>query len=586
MKTIRFLAKYIRGYWKDTILTWAMVFVESACEVLIAFFMQFLINAIKALESNSATEVYIYTGVIAGLAIVAALTGIGSGYFASSAAAGFGKNLRQAMFEQIQTYSFSNIDKFSTSSIVTRTTTDVTNVQNAFQMIIRTVIRSPLLAIFSTVMCFVTEWKLAWIFLIIMPVVLTVLILIARVVHPIFKRIFDTYDSLNEYVQEDVDGIRVIKSFNREDYEKERFNKVSDFIYRNFVRAETILAGNSPTISFAAYAVIIIIAVLGANIIVSSNATEMDVGALSTLITYAQQILMALMMLSMIYVMITIARNSAERIKEIIVEEPEIVSPKNAIKEIKNGDVEFRNVNFAYSGDKNVIHDINAVVPSGAMIGILGPTGSGKTTLTSLLGRLFDVKEPSEVIVSGHNVKEYDLVSLRDSVAVVLQKNTLFTGTIRENLKWGNEKASDEEIMFACDAAQVTPFLKEFPDGLDTMLTEGGTNVSGGQKQRLCIARALLKNPKILILDDSTSACDTHTDALIREALQSKRKDITKFIIAQRVLSVKDCDEIWVMDEGRIINRGTNEELMQTSQVYRDLVESQLGGDFDAPAAD
>lgn len=584
MKTIRFLAGYIRGFWKDTILTWVMVFIESACEVLIAFFMQYLINSINSLEGNGASNVYMYAGIIGALAIVAAFTGIGAGYFASSAAAGFGKNLRQAMFEQIQKYSFSNIDKFSTSSIVTRTTTDVTNVQNAFQMLIRTVIRSPLLAIFATVMCFVTQWQLAWIFLVIMPIVLGALIIIATVVHPIFVKIFDTYDNLNEYVQEDVDGIRVVKSFNREDYQGERFNNVSAFIYRNFVKAETILAGNNPIVSFASYAAIIVIAVVGANIIVSSNTTDMDVGSLSTLVTYAQQILMALMMLSMIYVMITIARNSAERIKEIIIEEPEITTPINAITEIVNGDVEFKHVSYAYSEGKDIIHDVSAKVPAGSMIGILGPTGSGKTTLTSLLARLFDVKSPSEVIVAGHNVKEYDLVSLRDSVAVVLQKNTLFTGTIRENLKWGNENATDEEIMLACDAAQVTPFLKDLPEGLDTMLVEGGTNVSGGQKQRLCIARALLKNPKILILDDSTSACDTHTDALIREALQNKRKDITKFIIAQRVLSVKDCDEIWVMNEGRIIDRGTDRELMKTSQVYRELVESQLGGDFDAPA--
>lgn len=591
---IKKLSKYVHGYWKDTIITWVCVVLETACEVLSTYLMQFMVNSIETMNMEVITDevkqqafndVCMYGGLIAGLVIVAVITGILAGVFASSAAAGFGKNLREAEFVHVQDYSFKNIDKFSTSSIVTRTTTDVTNVQFAFMQIIRTVIRAPLLMIFALTMAFVTDWKVAWIFLAIIPVVLTVLIVVAKGAHPLFVNVFNTYDELNESVQEDVDGIRVVKSFNREKQQSDKFHGVSDYIYKNFVKAEKLLAFNSPTMNLAIYGATIFIAYVGSVIIVQSAGSsnpELQTGSLSTLITYIMMISNAMMMISMVYVMLTMGKTSAERIIECIEEVPDIKSPENPITEVKDGQVDFDHVNFGYVPEKYVLHDVDLHVKSGSMIGIIGSTGSSKTTLISLIARLYDVNE-GEVKVGGINVKDYDLVTLRDSVAVVLQKNTLFTGTIRDNLKWGNENATDEQIMHVCDIAQVTPFLSALPNGLDTMLSEGGTNVSGGQKQRLCIARALLKNPKILILDDSTSACDTHTDALIRESLQKGRSDITKFIIAQRILSVKDCDEIWVMDNGYIIAKGNNDYLLKNCSVYKELYESQLsGGDFDA----
>ncbi len=584
--TMKMLLRHIKGYWKETIATWAMVLIETACEVFVAFFMQDLIDSINNVSESGNVDpspIYMYAGIIAAFAVVAAVTGILAGGFAAKASAGFGKNLRDSMFVHVQDFSFKNIDKFSTSSIITRTTTDVSNVQMAFMQVIRAVIRAPFLMIFALIMCFVTDWKIAWIFIIIIPVILFALLFISKVVHPTFERVFNTYDQLNEEVQEDVDGIRVVKSFNRESHMKKRFGTISDFIYRNFIHAEKIVAGNNPILNFAIYGAIAAISYFGAREIVASNNHSLSVGALSTLITYVMMIMMSLMLISMVFTMIIIARNSAERIQEILDEKPDIVSPENPIMAVPNGEVVFDHVSFSYIGDadKDVLHDINVSVPSGKMIGILGSTGSSKTTLISLIARLFDARE-GNVYVGGHNVKDYDLKVLRDAVAVVLQKNTLFSGTIRSNLLWGNPNATDEELKAVCDVAQVTPFLSEMPDGLETKIEEGGTNVSGGQKQRLCIARALLKNPKILILDDSTSACDTHTDSLIRNELQNKRKDVTKFIIAQRVLSIKDCDEIWVMNEGKIVDRGSNDELMAKSPVYKELYESQLGGgDFD-----
>ncbi len=588
VQTVRYLSKYMHGYWKDTIITWCAVLVESICEVLVVYFMQDLINSVQNLGGTTTmNSVYLYAGIMAACALVAVGAGILAGIFAASASAGFGKNLREAMFIHIQDYSFRNIDKFSTSSIVTRTTTDVTNVQNAVLMIIRAVVRAPFLMIISLIMCFITDWKLAWIFLIIIPIVLFALLGLAKVVHPYFVKVFNTYDDLNESVEENVDGIRVVKSFNREDDQIRHFKGVSDLIYRCFFHAESIINFNSPVMQGAVYTAELLIAYFASYQIVghhpvSYDGSAMNVGKLSTLITYVMLIMMSLMLISMVYTMIIIGRNSSERIVEILEEKPEIVSPANPIREVPNGEVDFEDVSYAYVQGKPVLNHINVKVPSGATIGILGSTGSSKTTLVSLIARLYDVTE-GKVLVGGHDVREYDLKVLRDAVAVVLQKNTLFTGTIRDNLKWGNANATDEEIMKACDVAQVTPFLKDMPNGLDTQISQGGTNVSGGQKQRLCIARALLKNPKILILDDSTSACDTHTDALIRQGLQHERTDVTKFIIAQRVLSVKDCDEIWVMNEGKIVNRGNSETLLETSQVYRELYESQLGGgDFDA----
>lgn len=586
MNTYKKLAKYIGPYWKDTVFTWFSVFIEVTCEVGVVFMMQFLIDEVKSIngESTQLKLIAIYSGGIALLAIIAAITGILAGYFAASASAGFGKNLRKAMYDRIQDYSFKNIDKFSTSSIVTRTTTDVTNVQNAFMMSIRMVIRAPLLMTFALIMCFVTQWRLAWIFLVIIPVILFLLLYISKKVHPTFVKIFDTYDALNETVEEDVDGIRIVKAFNREKVQSNKFRSVSDFIYKNFIYAEKLLSFNSPIMNTAVYGAMIGISYLGARLIISTNNTEhpFTVGGLSTLITYIMMIMMSLMMISMVYVQIIISKNSTERIVEIIEEVPDIQSPENAIKEVKDGSVDFDNVSFCYHEGKDVLSDIDLHIRSGSMVGIIGSTGSSKTTLVSLMARLYDASK-GEVKVGGVNVKEYDLKTLRDKVAVVLQKNTLFTGTIRSNLLWGKEDATDEEIYKACELAQCNEFLSRFPKGLDTEIAQGGTNVSGGQKQRLCIARALLKNPKILILDDSTSACDTHTDSLIREGLQTTKKDVTKFIIAQRVLSIKDCDLILVMDKGRIIARGNNDELMQNCSVYRELYESQLGGgDFDA----
>ena len=586
MNTYKKLAKYIGPYWKDTVFTWLSVFIEVICEVGVVFMMQFLIDEVKAIngESTQLKLIAVYSGGIALLAIIAAITGILAGYFAASASAGFGKNLRKAMYDRIQDYSFKNIDKFSTSSIVTRTTTDVTNVQNAFMMSIRMVIRAPLLMTFALIMCFVTQWRLAWIFLVIIPVILFLLLYISKKVHPTFVKIFDTYDALNETVEEDVDGIRIVKVFNREKVQSNKFRSVSDFIYKNFIYAEKLLSFNSPIMNTAVYGAMIGISYLGARLIISTNNTEhpFTVGGLSTLITYIMMIMMSLMMISMVYVQIIISKNSTERIVEIIEEVPDIQSPENAIKEVKDGSVDFDNVSFCYHEGKDVLSDIDLHIRSGSMVGIIGSTGSSKTTLVSLMARLYDASK-GEVKVGGVNVKEYDLKTLRDKVAVVLQKNTLFTGTIRSNLLWGKEDATDEEIYKACELAQCNEFLSRFPKGLDTEIAQGGTNVSGGQKQRLCIARALLKDPKILILDDSTSACDTHTDSLIREGLQTTKKDVTKFIIAQRVLSIKDCDLILVMDKGRIIARGNNDELMQNCSVYRELYESQLGGgDFDA----
>ncbi len=711
MKTIKHLVHFINGYWRPTLLTWVMVFIETVCEILVAFFTQYIVNSVYQATTNEAeglNNLYMYSGIIAGLAIIAAVTGIMAGYWAAASAAGFAKNLRDAMFVKIQDYSFKNIDHFSTSSIVTRTTTDITNVQNAFMQIIRAVMRAPFMMIFATIMCFVTAWQLAWIFLIIIPIVLFLLLFIAKFVHPTFEKIFTTYDFLNQEVQENVDGIRVVKSFNREEYQKAKFGKVSQFIYDSFIYVERILAFNNPIMQGTVFLAILLISYFCSTIIVASNQEVLKVGTLSTLISYTMMIMMSLMLISMVYVMIIIARNSAERIVEIIEEKPDIVSPSvekkeieegeiafvdgrlhleadgkkfdeavylsffksghpvaldapegtsdrlrveltprfymangteledipgkiegnsltvvidggektlplpdaslkagsstsvvledgvrfefaaklyevnGAISTVKDGQVDFDHVTFEYNKGKPVLHDIDLHFKPGETIGIIGPTGSSKSTLVSLLARLYDVTEGS-VKVGGVDVRNYDLKSLRDSVSVVLQKNTLFTGTIRSNLLWGNEYAPDEEIWRACDIAQATPFIKGFSDGLDHPIAEGGTNVSGGQKQRLCIARALLKNPKILILDDSTSACDTHTDALIREGLSNSRKEVTKFIIAQRVLSVRECDHILVMDEGRIIASGNNDELMKNCAVYRELYESQLkGGDFDA----
>lgn len=589
--TLKTLAKHIKGFWKDAILTWSCVVIETALEILIAFFIQFLLEQVRANDING---IILWACIIAGMAVLAAGFGVLAGYWASSASAGFGRNLRQSMFEKVQDYSFKNIDKFSPASIVTRTTTDVTNVQFSFMMIIRMVLRAPLMMIFALIMCFIMAPGLAWIFLIIIPVVLFVLLFIASKAHRRFVLIFNTYDDLNESVEEDVDGIRVVKSFDRKSYHVSHFNKVSDFIYKNYVANERLLSFNNPFMNFAIFTAMILISILGSQIITSNvevingvngiaaAPVNLTVESLSSLFTYVMMILMALMMVSMVYVMITIARNSAERVVEILDEVPDIRNNDHPVMVVPNGNVDFNHVSFGYVPGKYVLSDVDLHFKQGETVGIIGPTGSSKTSLVSLMARLYDANE-GNVQIGGIDVRDYDIKTLRDAVSVVLQKNVLFTGTIRDNLKWGNENATDEEIWAACDLAQASEFLHTFPQGLDTQITEGGTNVSGGQKQRLCIARALLKDPKILILDDSTSACDTHTDALIREGLAKTKPNVTKFIIAQRVLSIKDCDTILVLESGgKIVDKGNNEELMKRCSVYKELYESQLGGgDFD-----
>lgn len=589
--TLKVLSKHIKGFWKDAILTWGCVILETALEILIAFFIQFLLEQVRI---NNINGIILWACIIAGMAVLAAVLGVLAGYWASSASAGFGRNLRQSMFEKVQDYSFKNIDKFSPSSIVTRTTTDVTNVQFSFMMTIRMVLRAPLMMLFALIMCFIMAPGLAWIFLIIIPLVLFVLLFIASKAHRRFVLIFNTYDDLNESVEEDVDGIRVVKSFDRKSYHVSHFNKVSDFIYKNYVANERLLSFNNPFMNFAIFTAMILISVLGSKIITSNvevvnslnglvaSPVNLTVESLSSLFTYVMMIFMALMMVSMVYVMITIARNSAERIVEILDEVPDIRNNDHPIMEVPNGNVDFNHVSFGYASGKYVLNDVDLHFKQGETVGIIGPTGSSKTSLVSLMARLYDVNE-GNVQIGGIDVRDYDIKTLRDAVSVVLQKNVLFTGTIRDNLKWGNENASDEEIWAACDLAQASEFLHTFPKGLDTPITEGGTNVSGGQKQRLCIARALLKNPKILILDDSTSACDTHTDSLIREGLAKTKPNVTKFIIAQRVLSIKDCDTILVLESGgKIVDKGNNDELMERCSVYKELYESQLGGgDFD-----
>lgn len=577
------ILKTNRGNWKSTYITWLFVMIETVCETLVTFFLSFLIDSINSLDkSKDLGVIFAYSGGIFALAVVAALTGILAGYFAAEASSSFGRNLRKAIFSKIQDYSFENIDKFSTSSIVTRSTTDLTNVQHSFLMVIRSVIRAPLLMIFALIMCFIIEYRLAWIFLLIIPFVLFLLITIASRAHVVFVKIFNSYDILNSNVQEDVDGIRAIKSFNREDSKISEFKQSSNFIYKNFIKAEKILAFNAPVMDIAIYLAFLLLSFFGANLIVKYNDTNFSIGSLTSLFNYVMMIMISMMMISTIYVMLIISRNSGERIIELLDEKPILVNCDNPVYEIKNGDIEFKNVSFAYPNKNNSLENISFSLKSGEVLGIIGPTGSSKTTLVSMIARLYDVKEGC-VKVGGVDVKNYDLKTLRDSVSVVLQKNTLFSGTIRSNLSFGNEYASDEQIWEALSLAQASDFVSSFKDGLDYKVEQGGVNFSGGQKQRLCIARALLKDPKILILDDTTSACDTHTDQLIRDNLKRTKPDVTKIIISQRVSSIKDCDKIIVMDRGKIIAEGKNDELMDSCGIYKELYESQLGGgDFDA----
>lgn len=571
---VKKLMQSIREYKKATILTSICMLLEVAMEITIPFLLGRLIDE-GITQSN--TNVIIKTGVE--LLIVAFLSlffGVQSGRNAAKASAGFAKNLRQDMYEKVQKYSFFNIDKFSTSSIVTRLTTDVSNVQQAFMMIIKGAVRSPFTIFFAMIMSFKVNSNIAFIFLITAPILGGLLILISRIAHPIFEKVFNTYDKLNNVVQENVKGIRVVKSFVKEEKEIKKFEKVSDSIYKNFTKAEILLALNNPLMQFAIYTCITLISWFGAKFIVAGTLTT---GELTSLITYTMQILSSLMMVSMIFVTITMAIESARRIVEVLEETPDLSNPQNPIMEVKNGEIEFKDVSFGYVKNKNklCLKNINLKIESGQTIGIIGGTGSSKTTLVQLIPRLYDVLE-GEIKVGGINVKKYDIKALRDAVSMVLQKNELFSGTIKENLRWGNKEATDEEIIHACKLAQADEFIEGFPNKYDTYIEEGGSNVSGGQKQRLCIARAILKKPKILILDDSTSAVDTKTDSLIRKAFLEQIPDTTKIIIAQRVSSIQDSNQIIVLDNGEINGIGTHEELLKTNSIYKDVYESQVKG--------
>ena len=571
---IKKLAASIRQYKRDSILAPVFVTMEVVMEVVIPVLMANLID-FGIEEGNMGYILKIGAALILST-VISLLFGALSGRAAAKASAGYAANLRKDMYYNVQDFSFSNIDKFSAASIVTRLTTDVTNVQNAYQMIIRTAVRGPMMLVFSLAMAFGINPELSLIFLGAIPVLGVGLFLVATKAHPIFERMFKTYDKLNTVVQENLRGIRVVKSFVREDYEKDKFSAVSESIRRDSSRAEKILAFNSPLMQFSMYACILLISWFGAKLFVGS---EMSTGQLMSLISYASQILMSLMMLSMIFVMVTMSRASMERIVEILKERADITDGAQDCREVRDGSIRFEQVEFRYKKEgKACLSEINLDIKSGQTVGILGGTGSGKSSLVQLIPRLYDVSKGA-VLVGGVDVRDYNLEALREEVAMVLQKNVLFSGTIKDNLRWGNETASDEELERVCRLAQADSFIREFPQGYDTYIEQGGTNVSGGQKQRLCIARALLKKPKVLILDDSTSAVDTKTDSLIRQAFREEIPDTTKLIIAQRVASVQDADQIVVLDGGRIADVGTHEELMKRSGIYREVYESQVKGE-------
>jgi ATP-binding cassette subfamily B multidrug efflux pump len=582
VKNIRILMKSLREFKLSSILAPVLVIGEVAMEVLIPFIMAMLID--QGITAGK-LDVVVRDGILLlVLSVVSLAFGCISGQQAAVASTGFAQNLRKDMFYRVQTFSFSNIDRFSTSSIVTRLTTDVTNVQNAYQMSIRTLARCPVMLISALVLCFRINAHLSMIFVFVIPILFAALIFLILKVHPIFEIVFKIYDRLNEVVQENLYGIRVVKSFRREAHENEKFGKVSENLYKNFTKAEKTIAINFPVMMVAVFFCMIGIAWLGARIIVSSGGTELTTGELMSFFTYAMQILMSLIMISMVFVMLIMAQASGERIAEILTEESDIRNGEHPLMEVPDGSIDFNHVNFKYSEDaeKDVLTDIDFHIRSGETIGIIGGTGSAKSSLVQLIPRLYDVSE-GNLEVGGHDVRDYDLETLRNQVAMVLQKNVLFSGTIKENLRWGKEDATDEELLHVCRLAQADDFIQGFPDKYDTYIEQGGTNVSGGQKQRLCIARALLKKPKILILDDSTSAVDTKTDAMIRQAFLEEIPETTKIIIAQRISSVQDADRILVMDSGRISAAGTHEELLNTSEIYREVYESQQnGGEEDA----
>ena len=568
---IKRLLKSVREFKKDALLTPFFVVLEVVMEVVIPAVMALLID--RGIDAHDMGEIWKYGIILIACAALALIFGAAAGTYAARASTGFARNLRHDMYYAVQDYSFANIDKFSTGSIVTRLTTDVTNVQNSFQMCTRIAVRCPVMLVFALVMAFQINSELALIFLGVLPVLAIGLGLLMKFVGPIFERVFKTYDRMNTVVQENVRGIRVVKAYVREEHETEKFKGVSGLLYKQFSKAQKTMAGVAPLMQFCMYTCMLLISWFGARLIVGGSMTT---GELTSLFSYAMQILMSLMMVAMVFVMITMSKASAERIVEILEEQPDLHNPENPVTEVKNGDIDFDNVNFSYKGDEHklALRNVDLHIKAGQMIGILGGTGAAKSTLVQLIPRLYDVTTGS-VKVGGVDVRDYDIEALREQVAMVLQKNVLFSGTIKENLRWGNENASDEELERMCKLAQADEFIQQMPKKYDTYIEQGGTNVSGGQKQRLCIARALLKKPKVLILDDSTSAVDTRTDALIRKAFAEEIPNTTKLIIAQRVSSVQEADQIIILDGGAVQAVGTHEELLASNPIYQEIYNQQ-----------
>ena len=577
---IKRLSQCIREYKLPSIL--APIFI--ACEVILEVFIPKIMGKLidNGIDKADTSYVIKMGFVLVVLCSLSLLSGVASGTAAAKASSGFAKNLRHDMYHNVQSFSFASIDKFSTSGLVTRLTTDVTNLQNSYQMIIRIAVRSPAMLIFSLSMALSINAKISMIFLCVIPLLALGLYVIISHAHPIFKRVFKTYDKLNSVVNENLHGIRVVKSFVREEKEEEKFKTVSGTIYADSKKAESLIAFNAPLMQFSSYLCMILIAWFGARLIVGTNATEMTTGDLFSVITYTMQILSTLMMLSMIFVMLTMSKASGERVCEVLNEKTDLHNPENPVMQVKDGSIDFENVGFSYAKDSTnlCLKNINLSIKSGETVGVIGATGSSKTSFVQLIPRLYDVTVGS-VKVGGTDVRDYDLDTLRNEVAMVLQKNVLFSGTIKDNLRWGNENATDEEMIEACKLAQAHPFISEMPDGYDTYIEQGGTNVSGGQKQRICIARSLLKKPKILILDDSTSAVDTKTDALIRMAFKEYIPETTKIIIAQRISSIQDADKIIVLDGGEVSAFGTHDELIKSSEIYREVYNSQVKGGKD-----
>ena len=577
---IKKLMACIREYKRPTLLTFLFIVGEVIIECLIPFITANLVNQMKA-DMEMKTLLTIGISLVV-MALVSLCCGGLAGYTSAKASAGFAKNLRHDLFDKIQNFSFQNIDKFSSSSLVTRLTTDVSNVQMSYMMLIRTAIRSPLMFIFSIIMAYIMGGTLATTFVVVIPVLTVGLILVTRKAMPAFRSVFKKYDKLNESIEENVRAMRVVKGFAREDYEIQKFGKAAGDICADFTKAERIVAFNNPLMQACLYFNMLFVLTIGSKLVIESMGASLDVGQISSMLTYGMQILMSLMMISMIYVMVTMSFESMKRIDEVLSEQSSLVSPAEAVTEVKDGSIDFNGVSFKYSekADRYALADIDLHIRSGMTVGIIGGTGSSKSSLVQLIPRLYDASEGS-VLVGGVDVKKYDLVTLRDSVAMVLQKNLLFSGTIKENLRWGNENATDEEIYEACKLAQADEFISTLPNGYDTYIEQGGTNVSGGQKQRLCIARALLKKPKILILDDSTSAVDTKTDALIRKGFSDFIPETTKIIIAQRIASVQNADLIIIMNNGTVADMGSHDELMRTSEIYREIFEEQTHGGAD-----